>query len=148
VPTFGAELRGSEELAYAERLHRIVESSTMLICSDPQRKQRFLSCREIVIHNAENFISRPSVEDAGRMRVFGVIADVRHDERFVQPLCSPLGLKDLWSAATSVIAKKRSFNTASIMWLEGSGAISPIYIRIPLRIMLWVDSMLEKLKSL
>lgn len=147
VPKFGTELRGEQELAYAARLHRIAERSAALLADQPALRERLLSSRDAIIRNAERFISRPTRAAAEQMSSFGTIADLRHEKGYERPLCEPMGLADLWTVMAVTVSKKSNFGKATSMWLEGSAAISPFYIRTPIRMMLWIDSTLQRLKN-
>lgn len=147
TPKFGAELRSEQELAYAERLHRIAEQSAALLMGQPALRGRLLSSSDAIIRNAERFISRPNREDAQEMRGFGTIADLHHEKGHERPLCEPMGWAGLWTVVAVTTSKRSSFGKTASMWLEGSAAISPLYIRAPIRMMLWVDSILQRLKN-
>lgn len=147
VPVFGPEIRSQQELAYANRLHQIAEQCTTLIRSEPYRQRLFLSCRGTVIRNAERFISHPSRSNVTKLCNFGTVADLRHDSAFINPLCRPLGFPDLWRVIGITISKKLNFQAPSFMWIEGSVALSNPLIRIPFKVLLFIDSLIDLLKK-
>lgn len=145
TPVFGAELRGNLELEYASRLHEAAISAARMVADHPEILASINTYRADVLRNAEEFLRHPSASDAEAMAPFGTIADLRHEIDFVEPLCRPLGIEHVWRALSMTLFKGLNFKTPSYMWLEGSCALSPAYVRLPLRFMLWVDSLKNRL---
>jgi predicted HAD superfamily hydrolase len=138
-PVFGQEIRGSAEFAYAKRLHEVATSTARLVASNQRMRDMLKACRQDVLRSTEDFLRHPPSADAKAMAPFGTIADLRHEAAFVEPLCRPLGAKDIWAILLMTFSKRSNFQIPSFMWLEGSCALSPIHVRLVLRGMLWAD---------
>jgi hypothetical protein len=54
---------------------------------------------------------------------------------------------DVGAIIGMTLSPRRNFHTPSFMWLEGSSALSPAYVRAPITAMLAIDSLLAKLES-
>lgn len=147
APAFGTELRGDEELAYAHRLHEAASAMAELVASDPAMLGELRRHRNEIVANAERFLRHPRRSDALAMASFGTVADLRHERAFVQPLCRPLRVADLVAIIGMTISPQRNFGSPSFMWLEGSNALSPMYVRIPIAAMLAIDSLRTRLES-
>lgn len=81
------------------------------------------------------------------MASFGTVADMRHEAPFVEPLCRPLRPKDVWTAFSMALSRKKNFKSPSFMWLEGSMALSPWYVSLPLEGLLLLDALRNRLRS-
>jgi hypothetical protein len=146
VPVFGPELRNNDELEYAQRLHDIAIHYAHLVKANKNMENKLVACNVNIIRNAEKFISNPSKHDVKFMGNFGTIADLRHEKSFIQPLCKPLKLRELGLIIGTTFSRRKRFSNPAFMWLEGSCALSPIYIRLPIHLMLFCDSILSELK--
>lgn len=144
LPVFSPELRSEAELAYAKRLHETAISAATLIASNRRLAVALTRSVDEILANAERLLTHPSVTDARAMAALGVVADMRHEKAFVKPLCRALGLKDIWAIVSIALSRKKDFESPSYMWLEGSSALSPWYVRIPLNFILFVDSWRQK----
>lgn len=145
APVFGQELRDGVELEYASRLHEAATSTARLVAGHPGILTLLEAYRSEVLRNAEDFLRHPSPSDAEAMAPFGTVADLRHEAEFVEPLCRPLGIEHVWRVLSMTFLKGMNFKTPSYMWLEGSCALSPAYVRLPLRCMLWVDALKNRI---
>ena len=146
-PIFGPELRSEAELAYAAKLHEAAISAAHLLCSDPRIANALTEHVSEILSNAENLLRHPPEADARAMSTFGTVADMRHEKSFVEPLCRPLRLKDVWTVLSMALSRKNNFESPSFMWLEGSIALSPMHVRAPLEFVLLVDSLRNRLKG-
>ncbi len=140
-PVFGAELRTPIELSYAARVQEIAVAMANAIKESTALLSAFRRHRGEILTNAEDFLRKPPRSDAAALADFGTVADLRHDREFVQPLCRPLALKDVFSMVAMTLSPRLSFSTPSYMWLEGSSAISRIHVRIPVSLLLKLDSL-------
>ena len=147
VPILGSELRSVAELKYASRLQKIAEHYAKFVREDKSVEKKFFLNEKVILENVENFISHPRVIDAQRLSVFGTIADMRHEGSHIQPLCGPMGLKDVFAIILMTFFPKVGFNLRGFMWLEGSRALSPFYVRVPVAVMLWLDLVLNRLRK-
>jgi len=148
VPVFGSELRQNNELAYAQRLQKAASEMARLITRDSAMLAKFRLHRSDILANAQRFLRDPRRRDALEMASFGTVADLRHESAFVQPLCRPLGLRDVAAIVGMTVSRRRNFQTPSYMWLEGSSALSPPYVRAPIKAMLAIDSLRSRLGNL
>lgn len=144
APIFGEELRSPEELAFAGRVHEVAVAMATFLAGDPSSMAEFRRHRSEMVANAERFLRRPRKADASAMSMFGTVADLRHHRSFVQPLCRPLTLADLAAVVGMSFSSRLNFATPSFMWLEGSSALSPAYIRAPVSMMLFIDQLRQK----
>jgi predicted HAD superfamily hydrolase len=147
-PVFGPELRSPTELAYAARLHRTAVELARSLATDSRLAEDFRLHRDAAVAGAERFLRHPRPSDASQMAGFGTVADLRHDKDFVEPLCRPLGLVDVGMILRMTLSQRHNFSTPSIMWLEGSSALSPFYVRLPVAIMLALDNLRQRWRSL
>jgi FMN phosphatase YigB (HAD superfamily) len=139
LPVFGPELRNEAELSYARRLHETAICGALLIASDPKIKASLREHVDEILSSAARFLRHPREEDARAMATFGTVTDMRHEESFVEPLCRSLGVKDVWTIFSMTLSKKKNFRSAAFMWLEGSMALSPLHVRVPLELLLGID---------
>lgn len=140
-PILGQELRSTAELEYASRLHEAATSTARMVASNSEMQTMLRTYRSDVLQNVEDFLHHPSTIDVEAMASFGTVADLRHDAEFVEPLCRPLVIGDVWRIVLMTFSKRRSSKLPAYMWLEGSCALSPSHIRLLLRIMLFADSL-------
>jgi hypothetical protein len=147
VPVFGSEPRNQIEIEYAVRLQTIAEHYAKLVREDQAFKDRFLGLERTAVKIVEDFISNPLARDARFLSAFGTIPDMRHEGAFMQPLCGSMGLADLWLIVGKTASAKIGFKTRAFMWLEGSRALSPLYIRVSVSSMLLLDSALQRLRK-
>lgn len=141
LPVFGEDARSATERAYAQRLHAaavvaaemVADSSAMLNLIQPYATQ--------IMHSAVEFIRYPTAQEATLFAAFRAEADMRQDGEHAQPLCRPLVLPDVWATAGMALSKKLAFRTSAWMWLEGSMALSPWYVKWPLNAMLYIDTL-------
>lgn len=145
-PEFGEDVRSNMELIYAKRLHEIAEHTAELFANDEQVGHSICSYMDHINANVERLIRFPSKSEATSIAHFGAVADMRHEHKFVQPLCSTLGLRDLYAIVLMTISPKHNFSTPAFMWLEGSAALSPYYIKAPISLMLQIDAGLNWLR--
>ncbi len=145
VPIFGTEIRSQTEIEYAVQLQKVAAHYARLVREYPAFREGFLALGRTTVDVVENFISNPMVRDARFLSAFGTIPDMRHEGSFMQPLCGSMGLEDLWLIVGRTISTTMALRGRGFMWLEGSRALSPLYIRIPVNGMLWVDSTLKRL---
>lgn len=147
VPVFGRELRTPREMAYVARLHNAAVVAAKCVAADRNLRQVFSAHPGDVVAVVEEFLRRPPAAEAHAMAPFGTVADLRHESAFVEPLCRPLTLADLWLVLKVTLRMQTNPDGPSYMWLEGSTALSPFYVRLPLRIMLNVDAFLALRRS-
>lgn len=147
IPVFGAESRGRTELEYAARLQIISEHYARFILEDQPARKKFLSNKKMAIKIAENFVENPTISDANYLSVFGTIADMRHERSYIQPLCGPMSFRDVLAMIATTSLPGRGFNNRGFIWLEGSKALSPFYIRAPITLILWLDSVRNRLRN-
>jgi predicted HAD superfamily hydrolase len=144
-PVVGPELRTEAELSYTSRLHEIAISAARLVASDPKAAASLTEHAEEILSGTARFLRHPSTENARAMATFGTVADMRHEAAFMEPLCGRLSFKDLCKVISMVIFKGK--HHSPFMWLEGSMALSPLHVRIPLELLLGVDSLRHRLKG-
>jgi predicted HAD superfamily hydrolase len=147
VPVMGLELRGDAELRYAAMLHEAAVAGARLAAADAHIAATLSEHVSEILANAEALLRHPHEMDARAMSSFGAIADMRHEASFVEPLCRPLGLSDLWRIISMALSKKKNFESPSFMWLEGSLVLSAWYVRAPLRVLLLLDALRNRLKD-
>lgn len=147
VPAFGQELRGEAELAYAAKLHEAAISAARLVAADPAVSSALTEHVGEILSNVESFLRRPNAADARAMAMFSTVADMRHEKTFVESLCRPLRRKDAWTVFSKAISKKKNLESPPFMWLEGSMALSPWHVRIPLEFALLADDLRNFLKG-
>ena len=147
VPVFTPEIRSNSEINYALKLHEIAQHQAHLFRVDEGFRKSIEASRAAIISNVERFISNPLIQEAKLMLDLGTVADLRHEKSFVQPLCKALEFRDLYSLLERIISKKRTFSNPPCSWIEGSSVLSPIYIRTPIRIMLFGDTIMNRLKK-
>ncbi len=147
APVFGKELRGEAELAYAAKLHETAISAAQLVAADPAISSALTEHVGEILSNVESFLRRPNAADAHAMALFGTVADMRHEKTFVESLCRPLRRKDVWTVFSKAISKKKNLESPPFMWLEGSMALSPWHVRIPLEFALFADDLRNFLKG-
>lgn len=147
TPVFGSELRGEAELAYAKRLHEVAISSARLVSANPKIAAALTKYVDEILFTAESLLRHPHKADAHALAEFGAVADMRHEKSFVETLCRPLRINDVWTVLSMALFKKRNFESRSFMWLEGSIALSPWHVRIPLKFILFADYLRNCLKT-
>lgn len=146
-PVFGRELRSTAELSYAAALQEAALSAARLASSDPRILVALNEHIGEILANAERLLRHPHAIEARAMSTFGTVADMRHEMPFVEPLCRPLRWNDVWAVFSMTLSKKKSFESPSFMWLEGSIALSPWHVRLPLKLALLADSLRNRLRS-
>lgn len=147
VPVFGPELRGEAELGYASMLHEAAVSAARLASADARITDALSEHVGEILSNAEKLLRHPLEAEARAMSSFGTVADMRHEATFVEPLCRPLRLEDVWTAFSMALSRKKNFKSPSFMWLEGSMALSPWYVSLPLEGLLLLDALRSRLRS-
>ncbi|GLQ50377.1 HAD family hydrolase [Dyella flava] len=147
IPVFGPELRSEAELAYVTRLHEAAVSAARLVSANPKIAAALTEHVGEILSTAEGLLRHPHKSDARAMATFGTVADMRHEKSFVKPLCRPLRPNDVWTVISMALSKRKSFESPSFMWLEGSMALSPWHVRIPLEFVLFVDSLRNRFKG-
>lgn len=140
-PVFSPEAREEAELAYARRLHNVATRAAKLAANQKVVRDCLKNYTPVIISTAANFIRHPSVGDACAMSKFGTTADLRQESGFVEPLCRSLTLRDVWVALAMTLSKQKTFKSPAYMWLEGSIALSPKIVQLPLKLMLWLDDL-------
>lgn len=147
LPVLGNEERNNDELSYAHRLHEIILHAARLTAQNPGVRDAMRTFTPDIQQTAAYFIRNPRIEDARAMSSFGVTAEMRQERAFVEPLCRALSLLDVWKTLAMSLSKRQTFNAPAYMWLEGSIALSPVLVRLPLKLMLWLDELRNKLRS-
>ena len=147
VPKFGKEYRTDAELAYAHRLRQAVVHWSSFITKESNLRSFLVEASAQIVRNAENFIAHPAPEDARTMGSFTICSDLRHEEESSRPLCSPIGFRDVLELILTTIHPMRSFKTPTMLWLEGSEALSSPHIRLLVRCMRRIASLAAHLKS-
>ena len=147
VPVLGPELRCEAELGYASMLHEVAVSAARLASADARIAAALSEHVGKIFSNAENLLRHPPQAEARAMASFGTVADMRHEAPFVEPLCRPLRPKDVWTAFSMALSRKKNFKSPSFMWLEGSMALSPWYVSLPLEGLLLLDALRNRLRS-
>lgn len=147
LPRFGEECRTLFELQYAQRLHQIVEHASIEYTQDHQVKKIINTYGTLIKSNASRLLQFPDKKEAALLANFGTVADLRHEHNFVQPLCRKLHIRDVCAILMVTLSRRHSFAVPAFMWLEGSAALSPSYVRIPIFLMLKVDAFLNWLKK-
>lgn len=146
TPILGNEIRGEPELAYANRLHKASVISAQLVAKSADLSFALKRFTPDIFDATMNFIRNPNPKDANLMANFTTIADIRHENSFAEPLCRPLNMKDVLATILITISAKFNFNSAAFMWMEGSIALSKPHVRLPLKLMLIADDLLNKIK--
>ncbi|AIF47258.1 HAD family hydrolase [Dyella japonica] len=146
-PVIGPELRNETELNYARRLHAAAISAATLVASDQNSLISLVEQAKGILSGAAQLLQHPEKADALALATFGTVADMRHESPFVQPLCRPLTMRDVLTVISMVLSNARNFKTPSFMWLEGSIALSPWHVRVPLKFLLCMDTLNNWLKD-
>lgn len=146
-PIFGPELRSTAELGYAARLQEAALCAARLASTDPRIVVGLTEHISEVLSNAERLLRHPRATEARAMSTFGTVADMRHEVPFVEPLCRPLRLSDVWTVFSMALSRKKNFESPSFMWLEGSIALSPWHVRAPLKLALLADALRNRLRD-
>lgn len=147
VPDFSPEPRHSAELEYALHLHTAAMAAAKQLKQQPSMQDRIRTFRPQLTATAANFICNPGKQDASAYAFLAAVADMRQESEFAKSLCRPLSLADVWTTIGMVLSKNMAFKAPAWMWLEGSVALSPAHVAFPLRLMLRVDDVLNKIKS-
>lgn len=147
VPIFSPDPRSLQDLAYAERLHTMAMQVTEMVKRSPSLKNAFHQHSEGIRNATKHFIKSPRPEEAALMSDFVVVADMRQERDFAQSLCPRLSFKDVWTTIAMTMSGSRTFAAPAWMWLEGSIALSPLLVRIPLKLMLNLDDLKNQLQS-
>ncbi len=146
-PIFGAELRSEAELGYSAMLHKAAVAAARLAYRDRRISAALTEHVAEILSNTTTLLRHPQKSDARAMASFSTVADMRHEAAFVEPLCRSLGLKDVRSVFCMALSRKTNFESHSFMWLEGSIALSPWYVRTPLKSLLLLDALRNRLKG-
>lgn len=147
VPVFGPELRGAAELAYAAKLHETAISAAQMVAADSTISSALTEYVGEILSNMETLLRHPRAAEACAMAMFGTVADIRHEKMFVESLCRPLRQRDVWTVFSKAVSTKKNLESAPFMWLEGSMALSPWHVRIPLAFALLADDLRNLLKG-
>lgn len=145
IPDFSEETRGHIEIAYAQRLHAVATEAANLIALDADLRMFLKRFAPEARDAAASFLCNPDRADALAMGQLTAIADMRQEQHFAKPLCGPLQLKDVWTTMSMAVSRSKKFKSPAWMWLEGSAALSPHFVRLPIRSMLWLDSLKHRL---
>ena len=147
APDFSPDPRNEDEIEYARRLHVAASIGATLVagCVPMQNCVRaYTACSKQI---AIGLIRTPNRHDALAYSSLAAVADMRQEREFSQPLCRPLAWADVWATMGMAFSRKKAFNTSAWMWLEGSIALSPWYIALPLKLMLEVDGLKNRLRQ-
>lgn len=147
APIFGHELRGTPELNYANKLHEAATCAANMVATNPAIASSLREHTGDILASAAGFLKHPRESGASAMATFGTVADMRHEKSFVEPLCRRLGFKDVWRVFSMTVSVNKNFKLPSFMWLEGSVALSRLPVRIPLKLLLGLDSLHQWLKD-
>lgn len=146
-PDFSPEHRDAAELDYAQRLHAAAVTAAKILKQCPSTQDHMRAFREQATQTAANFICNPSKKDAVSFSFLGVVADMRQESEYAQNLCRQLSSLDVWTIIRMAFSKNIAFKAPAWMWLEGSIALSPAHVAIPLKLMLWFDAVLNKIRA-
>lgn len=135
-PVLGNEVRGEFEMAYVRRLHEICTREAELVGRNPVLLEQLSLAASQTVELVEKFILDPSKEDAQAMQSFSANADFFHETGSVQPFCRPFRFRDLLQIIRMTLSEKSRLKRQPFIWLEGCCALSPIYIRLPMSILL------------
>ncbi len=141
LPVFWEDTRSATEMAYVQRLHAATVVAAGMAAATPAMLDHIRQCTPQITRSAVAFIQHPTMREAGLFSTFSAEADMRQDGKHALPLCRPLGLRDVRVTAGMAMSRKLAFKTSAWMWLEGSMALSPWYVRWPLSAMLYVDQL-------
>ncbi|MDN5850777.1 MAG: hypothetical protein L0H63_14250 [Nitrococcus sp.] len=135
-PVFGPDLRNPEEMTYTKRLHAAAISAAAAIAGDARAFDSIRRYSPEIISNAVHFLRHPDPTDVPQFASFCVDIDPRHEYRAVRRLCKKLSISDIWNVIRFQLQQGAVSKQDSPIWIEGSTAISPWYIRYPMRILL------------
>lgn len=141
LPIFGEDTRNLSQMTYAHRLHAAAVVAAGMATGSQAILKHIRQYTSQIMHSAIEFIQRPTMSEAALFASFIAEADMRQDGKHALPLCRPLGLRDVWVTAGMAVSRKLAFRNSAWMWLEGSMALSPWYVKWPLSTMLYVDQL-------
>lgn len=147
LPRFGKDVRCMREMEYVRRLHSVAVQVAKMAAKYPMTLDLIRQYSVQVVNSSINFIRHPAVHDAAIFSGFSAESDMRQEGKHAQPLCRPLGLRDVWTTVGIAMSKKLAFKNSAWMWLEGSVALSSWYARWPLKVMLCVDMLRNRKKN-
>jgi hypothetical protein len=143
-PVFGEDPRSEEERSYTNNLHQATISLAQLVALNPTVSQEIIASRVQIVMNAKKFLRNPTFLEATLMSNFGATSDLRHDKH-LKPLCCPLHAPDIFRIFFTELFSKDKSKAPAYVWLEGSLAISPRVIRVPMLLLLQLDSLKNRL---
>ncbi len=146
-PDFSLEPRHSAELEYALHLHTAAVAAAKQLKQQPSMQDRIRTFRPQLTATAANFICNPGKQDASAYAFLAAVADMRQESEFAKSLCRPLSLADVWTTIGMALSKNMAFKAPAWMWLEGSVALSPTHVALPLKLMLQFDAVFNKIRT-
>lgn len=146
-PALGEEIRGSEEISYAQQLHEASIAAARLVAKEKDIYQKFSTINSAAVAVFSNFIKNPDIRDTAYLSRFNVISEIRHAKGFLIPLCRSLGWRDIYSIILMNFLKKRKFSSPGYMWLEGSAVMSSACKKFIVKSMLRIDHFRNKVSS-
>lgn len=129
----GADTRSEDEKSYAVSLHRAAILAGKLACTNDSIAAAIRRHAPSIIQRAQEFVAHPTAAEAEAFARFHTFPDMRHEDIFSEPLCSPISLRAAIEMIAASIVPSQKHKLATYRWLEGSLALSPRYIRLPLQ---------------
>lgn len=141
VPIFDDEYRAEYEIAYAKKLIEAVTNYARIISDSNSYSEHASEYCNTAIKVAEKFIRYPSIQEISAFESIGIISDLDHNCKNVQPLYRPLKIIDIIKLIASQLPKYKHLQNSVPMWLEASATISNTPIRIITTILIWFDNL-------
>ncbi len=148
IPILDIECRTKDEIIYAENLIKAAKKYAHIISNYSSYRANTSEYRKTAIKLVEKFIRSPSPSEITKLRNIGVISDLDHSNKNIQPLCRSLTFTDIIRLIISQFPKYKYLQNAAPMWLEASAIISPYPIKILTKLLIGLDNLRYKIKAL
>lgn len=132
---FGTDSRVALEKSYADCLHRAATVGGSLVSTDNNVAKAIRRYTPDIIRHAEELLADPTAAEAAAFASFRTFPDMRQDDKFSEPLCRPISIGGAIGMIVAAMVPSRKRKLATYRWIEGSLALSPRYIRLPLQLL-------------
>jgi predicted HAD superfamily hydrolase len=137
IPKFSSLTQDNFSVDYANKLHRFTIEYAKLVVHLNVSPNTFLNNRSIFTKCLGSILKNPTQAIANHLSNIKINADIRHTDTHQYPLCRRLKPTDVLNFTLSIFISKKP----SIMWLEGSIALSNLFIATAARTLVMLDNL-------
>lgn len=123
-PEFDIFQVSERNIQYAQRLHDAAVIAARMVATDTRVAAKFQTNSDYIARQAKSFICKPLRTEAMAAVELQANADMRHEQRWVNPLVRPLRMSDIMTVVYSTVCRVNKTSSLSVAWFEGAAEIS------------------------